>query len=149
MTFCLSCAQEDLCIDDAISFTEKGKQPYAVKWPRMFKKRVPRADHAQSLQDVFRWPLLAKENLERLKTELDPDVKPLLLSNKNLTISSNFSGICSQSRGSKILESHAIGSVSFQHVIDSVRFVLSCLRIIIYEHSYAEKPMIIYIYILY
>ena len=57
----------------------------------------------------------AKANLEKLKLEVKPGEKPALLSNATFAVSSNFSGICSASRGARVLEAHGFGC-QFRHV---------------------------------
>lgn len=76
--------QEELDISDAIGYTEKG-QPYAVKWPKLYKKVVPCPERVQTLQEAFRWPIKARENLDNLKSELPSDIKPVLMSSLQLS----------------------------------------------------------------
>lgn len=57
----------------------------------------------------------AKKNLDRLVQDLHPSVKPVLLSGRQLTIASSFSGVCSQSRGASVLQSHGFGC-AFKHI---------------------------------
>lgn len=108
---------------DAIGKTSNG-QPYAAKWPKLYKRVVPDSSIEQTIQEAFAWPVKAKKNLEILKAEMNPDHKPALLSGRTFTISSNFSGICSQSRGARILENYSFGCF-FQHVQSSA---LNCVH---------------------
>lgn len=109
-------------VSDAIGKTSSG-QPYAAKWPRLYKRVVPDPSLEQTIEEAFAWPVKAKRNLEILKAGIKPDCKPALLSGRTLTLSSNFSGICSQSRGARILENHSFGSF-FRHVQSSVLHVV-------------------------
>lgn len=106
--------QDTVDVCDAVARTSSG-QPYAYKWPKSYKWIVPDLSRAQSLEDAFEWSAKARLNLEDLKKGLKQDEMPALVSGKCFTVSSNFSGICSQSRGSKIIEQHGFGC-SFQHV---------------------------------
>ena len=121
--------QDGLDLSDAVRVTQDLQQPYAIEWPKLYKKRVPNASCSQSLQETFNWPAKAKANLEKLSEQVGPGVKPALLYGKRQSISSNFSGICSQSRGSQILENHSFGpGCHFNHVTGLVDFGLVPLR---------------------
>ena len=109
--------QEGIDLSDAVGTTARGQQ-YANKWPRGYKHIRPDPSRAQSVESAFNWPQKARQNLEGLKAELMEDEKPALLSGRNFRVSSNFSGICSQSRGSRILENNGFGC-SFHHVLSS------------------------------
>lgn len=103
-----------MSVSDALSTTSSG-QVFATKWPRAYKTVVPHRDDGQSLQQAFLWAEKAKANLEKLKLEVKPGEKPALLSNATFAVSSNFSGICSASRGARVLEAHGFGC-QFRHV---------------------------------
>ena len=128
--------QEGVDISDAIGVTKTG-QPFAKKWPKRYKSITPIPERSQSVQQAFQWPAVALQNLDSLKLELAPGEKPLLLSGRTLSVSSNFSGICSQSRGARVLQSHGFGC-SFEHVHLSVQQSMFCsllfrmMRFIIY-----------------
>ena len=106
---------EVLDLSDGVGYI--GENQYPLKWPKTLKKSYPEQMKAQSIHEAFQWPVKALRNLQGLK-ETMKNFKPVLLSNRELTISSNFSGICSQSRGACILQSHGFGC-RFRHVDDS------------------------------
>ena len=109
--------QVGLDVADAIGATPNGNA-YAAKWPKKYKHVIPDTAYAQSVQDAYRWPERAKQNLERLKEELKEGEAPALLSGKTFTVTSSFAGLCSQSRASRILEHHGFGC-SFHHALGS------------------------------
>ena len=62
-----------------------------------YRKVVVDQSKAQSLAEAFSWPIKAKVNLEKLTEQIGSEFKPVLLADGELTVSSNFSGVCSQS----------------------------------------------------
>ena len=103
-----------MCVLDALGTTDRG-EVFATKWPRRYGRVVPSLDRGQSIQETFSWPAKVRANLEQLKSELEREEKPALLSEATFRVTSNFSGICSASRGAHILEAHQFGC-RFEHV---------------------------------
>ena len=91
-------------------------QPYPQSWPRSRPKVKLSLYPQKSLAEAFAWPTVVKRNLEEILNNLDPhDGTPVVSSGRSLKMSSNFSGICTQSRAARVLEEHQMG-VSFKHV---------------------------------
>jgi hypothetical protein len=109
------CPQDDFSLSDAIGVTSTGAE-YAIKWPKGYRKVVVDQSKAQSLAEAFSWPSKAKVNLEKLTEQIGSEFKPVLLADRELTVSSNFSGVCSQSRGTMVLQAHGFGKCRFRHV---------------------------------
>ena len=101
-------------VSDGLAFTDAG-QEYALKWPKSKKKVVPDPAKAQTLEEAFQWPVKAKTNLQKLIQELPGHLRPVLLSGRELSVASSFSGICSQSRGALVLQAHNYGC-NFKHI---------------------------------
>ena len=71
-----------------------------------------------SLQEAFSWPAKISDILH---SDILPSTKgrPLISSGREITIASNFSGVCTQSRSAAVLQANKIG-VTFRHVRRSV-----------------------------
>lgn len=105
-------AQGNVDVSDAVGTI--GTCQFGAKWPRLYKKVVPEPTKAQCLQEAFSWPAKVKKNLDRIVEGSRDARNSILLSRRRLEVTSNFSGICSQSRGCAILESHGYGC-TFHH----------------------------------
>ena len=100
---------------DGIAKTAKG-QDYAVKWPKELARQIPAPEATQSLLQTFEWPVKAKKNLEKILEETKAaGHRPLIAESVRLSLTSFFSGICSSSRGSQIIEAHEYGNIKFHH----------------------------------
>ena len=106
--------QVDPEMRDSIGTTAAGRD-FAKKWPKHYKKVAPDPEKSQSLVEAFSWPVKAKQNLARIVEALPADRHPVLLSNRRLSCTSNFSGVCSQTRAAMVLEAHKFGC-QFAHL---------------------------------
>lgn len=90
-------------------------QPYPKGWPANRPRFAFGSTPTKSILEAFRWPEVAKKNLEAILENHPPENgTPLVTTGKRLKISSHFSGVCTQSRAAAVLEQHQVG-VSFEY----------------------------------
>ena len=81
-------------------------------------KVLPHEFPAQTLEQAFQWPSVVCSALKEMTPNLGTGLEPMLNRRKVVTVSSHFSGICTQSRAADALESNGIG-IKFHHARDS------------------------------
>lgn len=91
-------------------------EPYPQKWPKCnFRPHeILQISEHQSLQQAFQWPSIVREVLNQHIQDLGGDC--LAGTDVELTLSSHWSGVCTQSQGAKILQSNGVTKCKFRHV---------------------------------
>ena len=98
--------------------------PYPMNWPTLRAKVRPVDRPAKTIDEAFNWPVVVKKNLKEILRNLGPNAgTPIICTGRLLKMTSNFSGICTQSRAAAVLQSHEMG-VSFKHVRDPSVFLV-------------------------
>lgn len=90
-----------------------------VKWPTARHKVCPGTVPSLSLNDAFSWPKKLMEKLPQVLEEIAPFGTPVVSTKSVMTVASNFSGICSQSRAAAALQSQPAFGITFKHVQNS------------------------------
>lgn len=103
-------------------------ETYPQCWPSNRPRLYPADIGPKTLVEAFQWPKIARQNLNKILSNLAPgDPKPLVTTAKRLRVSSHFSGVCAQTRASQVLESNSLGNVTFEHVRGSFVYVMKVL----------------------
>lgn len=98
-----------------LGFTDSG-QPFAVGWPKCRKWPVT-ADAAvpQTLAEAFGWPSVVREEMKEHLKDISAGHAVVAAVKRPLQTTSHWSGICTQSRASIVLESNHVVACSFTH----------------------------------
>lgn len=93
-------------------------------WPKGRTRVEPGLLPHQTLSEAFRWPEKIKSAVKLLNEPSAGLEQAIIFKEKVLTVSSHFSGVCTQSRAAMVLESHGI-SPRFKHARGPVVFVIA------------------------
>lgn len=106
-------AVSDAC-EDGLGYVNG--QPYPTKWPKHRNFHDINQCQKQSLQDAFNWPAIVRDAMREHLLSLGSSAQPLAADcNRCLTVSSHWSGVCTQSRGSQILAANDVVGCRFKH----------------------------------
>lgn len=94
-------------------------QPYAAKWPNhreKIRRTLLARSTPQTLKEAFGWPSIIRDELASYLEDFTGATMPIAGLPLDLSTSSVWSVVCTQSRAASILRANNVVQCSFKHV---------------------------------